>query len=320
LTKGTDTFSFIIIIIYSANILFSAFDLLMYWFRYDYKSNVAAVLKLIAFLCSAILKGIAISLNNPILFAVGAVIETLIYGFLLLNCYVRQKGNDLKPSIQKSKKLFSTAKPFILSSILVAVYSQTDKLMLEAMSGYESVAYYSVSLTIANVIGVALSSLVEAFRPEIMKARESNRERYYKLYRELYGITFWMSVLYGAVITVFKKYILLLLYGNKYIAAGTALSFIVWYSSFSYFGAVHNIYMVAEEKVKWVQVLTLAGVISNIILNYFMIPILGAAGAAIASLLTQIIANFLIPLCIPQLREMVFLTIKGVLRPSLKVK
>ena len=312
LIKKSDPVSFKIISIYALGILFAAFDLFMYWFRYDYKSNVAAILKLVAFAISAIIKGVAIAKSSVIIFAIGAVTETLMYGFLLSTIYIKQKGNHLHPTFKRARKLFRMATPFIFSSILVAIYSQTDKLMLEAMSGYEAVAQYSVSLTIANVIGVALSSLVEAFRPEILKVRETNRSRYNKLYKELYGLTFWVSILYGITITVFNKQVLTILYGEKYLLAKNALSLIVWYSSFSYFGAIHNIYMVAENRAKWVQVLTLSGVVSNVILNYLMIPQMGAAGAALASLLTQVIANFILPLCIPQLRKMAVLTIQGV--------
>ena len=298
---------------YSLSIIFAAFDLFIYWFRYEYKSNVPAILYLVAFLISALFKVIAILLNSIILFAIGAITESFFYGFLLLIKYVKERGHDLKPSIVREKKLFKAAIPFIFSSVLVAVYSQTDRVMLEAIVGYDSVAQYSVCCTLANVVAVALSSLSEAFRPEIMKVRITDKNRYKRLYEQLYGLTFWIGAIYGLFVTLLRKYILLIVYGEKYLSAQGALSLIVWYSSFSYFGAVHNIFMVAEGKTKWVQVLTLIGATTNIILNLFLIPKMGTTGAALASLLTQFVANFLLPLIIPELRPMAILTLKGVI-------
>lgn len=311
--KGSKDSSTAIIAIYSLSIVFAAFDLFMYWFRYEYKSNVAAILKLIAFLISATIKVIAISVNSIIIFAIGAIAESLFYGVLLLQRYIKERGFDLKPSLVREKRLFTAAKPFIFSSVLVAIYSQTDRVMLEAMVGYDSVAQYSVCYTLANVIAIALSSLSEAFRPEILKARTTDPAKYIKLFKQLYGLIFWVSTIYGLFITIFSRYVLLIIYGEKYLPAQTALKLIVWYSSFSYFGAVHSIYMVAENKTKWVQALTLIGAGSNIVINCILIPKMGAAGAALASLLTQIIANFVVPLIIPQLRPMALLTVKGII-------
>lgn len=89
-----------------------------------------------------------------------------------------------------------------------------------------------------------------------------------------------------------QNWIILFFYGTKYISAVPSLSLIVWYTSFSYFGAINNLYMVAEEKTKWVQVTAFFGAILNIILNFVFIPFLGISGAALASLITQVVANF----------------------------
>ncbi|MNC72890.1 hypothetical protein D3C75_1240070 [compost metagenome] len=90
------------------------------------------------------------------------------------------------------------------------------------------------------------------------------------------------------------------------------MSLIVWYTSFSYFGAINNMYMVAENKVKWVQVITLVGAILNVLLNFILIPYYGIVGAATASLITQIVANFILLALIPALRENFILIVKGI--------
>lgn len=318
--RGNKDASTLIVSIYSLGIVFSAFDLFMYWFRYEYKSNVVAILKIIAFLFSATVKVLAILIGNIVVFAIGAVTESFSYGLLLLWKYLQEKKWDLYPSIDCSKRLFKSGIPFIFSSVLVAIYSQTDRVMLEAIGGYDAVAQYSVCYTLANVVAIALSSLVEAFRPEILKARIIDQEKYYRLFLQLYGLTFWCSALYGLFVTIFSKHILLIIYGAKYLPAKRALSLVVWYSAFAYFGAVHNVYMVAEDKTKWVQVLTLIGAVTNIALNYLFIPMMGAAGAALASLLTQFIANFILPLIIPSLKPMAKLTVRGMFSFGLFLK
>lgn len=70
--------------------------------------------------------------------------------------------------------------------------------------------------------------------------------------------------------------------------------------------------MVAEGKVKWVQVTTLVGALANVGLNFLLIPKWGIQGAALASLLTQFLANFLTPACIPSLRPINKYILQGV--------
>ena len=113
-------------------------------------------------------------------------------------------------------------------------------------------------------------------------------------------------------ITLFARPIIQILYGSAYLGAVPSLALIVWYTSFSYFGSINNLYMVAEGKARWVQVTTLSGALTNIVLNALLIPRFEIVGAAAASLLTQIITNFLLLLIIPPLRDAFFLILEGV--------
>ena len=70
--------------------------------------------------------------------------------------------------------------------------------------------------------------------------------------------------------------------------------------------------MVAENKAKWVQIITLIGALANIVLNYILIPKFGIVGAAGASLITQFVANFVLVYFIRPLRENFFIMIEGI--------
>lgn len=176
----------------------------------------------------------------------------------------------------------------------------------------EAVAMYSAAMTLAGAISIIPQALIEGFRPDIMKFRQDNMHMYRRRLKQLYACVFWICVMYCVGVTVFAKWIVLLLYGEKYLAAVPALSLIVWYTTFSYFGSINNIYMVAENKSKWVQVTTLVGAITNVILNALLIPGLGVVGAAMASLVTQIIANFALLYFIKPIRENFYLILQAV--------
>ena len=56
----------------------------------------------------------------------------------------------------------------------------------------------------------------------------------------------------------------------------------------------------------------------NIILNYFMIPVMGVVGAALASLITQICTSMILPCFIKEMRPNVKLMIQGLLLRQIK--
>lgn len=296
------------------SIVFSAGDTLVYWFRYKRQANVVAVIRLIAFLVPAVVKVIAIVVfKNLYLYTIGLVLETLLFSLLLFFQYRKRYTKKLRVSFAKLKVILSSSYPFIFSAVLATIYAQTDRVMLKNMVDNSSVAYYSVAVTLAGLMTIVTSAIIEGFRPEIIGNHNSgNQKMYEKRLTQAYAVIFWICIAYGLFITVFAKQIILFLYGEKYLPSVPALSLIVWYTSFSYFGTINNIFMVAEDKQKWVQVTTLIGTTTNVILNAILIPSMGIVGAAAASFATQFVGNIITPAIIPSLRPIVKYCFRGI--------
>ena len=102
--------------------------------------------------------------------------------------------------------------------------------------------------------------------------------------------------------TVFAKPIVLLTYGEQYYESIGALQIVVWYTTFSYLGSVRNIWILANDKQKYLWVINLFGAGANVVLNVTLIPLMGIYGAAIASLVTQIFTNVIVGYIIKPIR------------------
>lgn len=298
----------------SLQIVFSTADLIIYWFRYKDNAKSVAILRLVAFFVAAALRLLAIIvLKNISLYVLGTALETGFFSVLLMY-FLRQKYTEVHLTFSKASLILMLriSYPFICSSLLSAIYTETDKVMLKSMLDNTVVALYSVSQTLAGAIAIIPSALIEGFRPDIMRYKISDELMYKKRFQQLYGLVFWVSIAYCVFITIFAKPIINILYGEQYIGAVSSLSVIVWYTSFSYFGAINNVYMAAENKTRWVQIITLSGALLNVFLNYILIPPFGIVGAAAASLATQFVANFVLIYFIRPLREDFFIMIEGI--------
>ena len=312
-----EQFDFKIILIFllqSFTMVFSICDILVYWFRFKDKSNIVAIARLVAFAICSIFKILSVVVfKNLFLFALSLSLESLCLLLILLLIY--RRNNKFKTNISKDiiKEIFKYSRPFIISSMMISIYAQTDKFMIEKMIGLEEVANYSIALTIAGIVSVLASAIIEGFRTEIFKMATIDKENSYRRLRQLYCIIFWICILYGVFITLLSKQILTILYGDKYINVSNILSLIVWNTSFSYFGSINNMFMVLENKQKYVQISTLFGAILNLILNIFFIKLFGTFGAALASLLTQFFANFVFLAIIKDLRIIFKNIVKGII-------
>ena len=148
-------------------------------------------------------------------------------------------------------------------------------------------------------------------RPVILAHKKENSDGYEKNISRLYSIIIYSSLAQAVGFTVFAKLIISILYGESYMVTVPVLQILVWYMLFSCLGSVRNVWILAENKQSMLWKINLAGAVLNIIINYFLIPVWGAAGAAFATLSTQIFTNFILGFIIKPLRANNKLLLKG---------
>ncbi len=303
----------VIIFIQSLALFFNTFDILVYWYRYVNKAKYVAIVRMIGLIISAVLRVYALSVMHSVtMYVIAVSMEIVVFTIILLIAYMNSGHLRGCFSFSIAKSLFAESYPILLSGVLVIIYGQTDKVMLKIMLDNTSVAYYSVATTIAGAVSVVPSALIEAFRPEIMRAKSLQNPSYGIRFKQLYCILFWMCLAYCLFISIFSQQLVCVLYGEAYLNAAPTLTVLVWYTTFSYFGGVNSMYYVAEQKTKWIQLFTLIGAICNIILNLLLIPIWGSRGAAVASLVTQILTNFILVCVFPQTRGCTKYMLEGI--------
>lgn len=107
--------------------------------------------------------------------------------------------------------------------------------------------------------------------------------------------------------------LILLLYGEAFEEAVRVLKIHIMAKSFICLGVINLIWLVNEGKNKWSFVRTVTGCLCNIILNYVLILVYGYYGAAIATVITQFIAAYVMTFCNRRLYELAKAQTKGLL-------
>lgn len=288
----------------SLGLFFQAFDMINYWYQSKLQSKVSTIITLTAYILMTIYKIIILILQKNVLwFAFANTLDYITIAIFLIISYKCRTKDKLSFSFKFAKTMLFSSFPFIIAGIMSALYGQFDKIIIGQMLDNTSVGYYSTAISICGMWTFVLSAIIDSARPIIMDLKNKNQYLYEKRITQLYASIIWISIAVSIIITIFAKPIILILYGSQYLNAIKPLRILTWYTAFSMLGVAINIWLISEHKQKYVNYNCLIGVVTNILLNYTLIPVLGISGAAIAALVTQIVTNFIVPACIKDIRD-----------------
>lgn len=303
----------IVVALSSISLLFHIFDTFNYYFQSQYKSKITAIATLIAYVSTSIYKIILLIVNASVVwFAFASSVDYIVLGILLYIFYRVDKGPHLSFSWNKAKSLLKQSYHYILSGMMVAIYGQTDKLMLKQMLDISAVGYYSTATTICSMWTFVLQAVIDSLYPSVLLLKEKDGQAYERKNKQLYAIVFYLSVFVSIIFLILGKFIVKLLYGEDYLPAVLPLKIITWYTAFSYLGVSRNAWIVCEGKQKYLKYVYLGGAIGNVILNCIFIPLWGTVGAAVASLVTQILTSIILPFFFKGMRRNSILLLQAI--------
>lgn len=311
--NADDQTAILVCVLYSLSLFFAAIEMIQYWYQYKLMAKYSSVVMFVAYVIISAYKIYLLAASKSVYwFAVSNSIDFGIIGAVLIIIYFRKSDSRLKFSFERAKTMLGKSKHYIFSSLMVVLFQSTDHIMLTAMDGSTENGYYAAAITSAGVFQFVYTAIIDSFRPMILSAKKENSPEYSLMVSRLYGVIVYVSLAQSLVFTVLSKLIVNILYGADYGATVPVLRILVWYLAFSYIGSVRNVWILAEQKQKYLWIINLSGAVFNILLNAFLIPVWGAVGAAFASLLTQVFANFVLGFILKPIRENNKLLLQGI--------
>lgn len=212
-----------------------------------------------------------------------AIASVLIAAFLYITI-IRQG----KKTVDKKywKFCLPIAIPLIFHSLSALILNQSDRIMLQKLMDNSVTGIYGFAYTIAvmiNILNMAINNAWVAWYFESMKKKEHSKIR---SKAKIYIILF--TIITGLFILGSPEVVKIL--GNKNYWEGIALMPIIVAGYFFVFLYTFNVnYEFYKKKTKYIAAGTIIAGISNIVMNFILIPKMGMQGAAIATLISYII-------------------------------
>ncbi len=312
LVNRNEKVTIIVCLLYSLNLIFQALQMIQYWFQAKLLSKYTALITLMAYIFVNIYRVILLVRNESIFwFAISQALDYLIISLSLIVIYKKLGGQKLSFSKARAGEMLRKSKFYIFSALMVTVFAQTDKIMLKLMVSDAATGFYSAAVTCAGMTGFIFGAIIDSARPTIVKNKGTDESQYQKNVSFLYSVVIYFALLQSLVIMIFASPIIHILYGSGYGESVNVLRLIVWYTTFSYLGAVRDVWILSENKGHFLWIINLIGAVSNVILNAVLIPIMGMMGAALASLVTQIFTNVIVGFFLKPVYENNVLMLKG---------
>lgn len=289
--------------LYSITLIFHATDLMGCWYQAKLMSKYYSIISLIVHFVVAGYRIFLLATSKGVYwFAVTSALDYMLISLGIFVIYGKKKTQKLSVSLSLAKEMFNRGKHYVVSSMMVTIFTQTDKIMLKGMYDSSETGLYGVAATVAGMTAFIFAAIIDSFRPWIFEGQKISDELFKKRLKMLYSFVIYLSLLQGLFMTIFANPIIMLTYGEKYAGTIGVLRIVVWYTTFSYLGSVRNIWILANEKQKYLWLINLLGASANIVLNVLLIPKFGSYGAAVASLVSQFFTNVVVGYIIKPIR------------------
>lgn len=284
--RTNDLQTIILVSVIALSGIVQSFDTIDIWFQSQVNSKYSVLASNLAFFIASFFRLYLISAQAPlILFGWAILLELIISGIFLIIAY---KIDGYSPfqwswSLPLARKILAESWPMIFAGLSMIAYMKIDQIMLGEMIGNTSVSIYSVAARISEVwyfIPVAVNA---SFSSSIFKAKEVSESLYYEKIEKVARLLGLLALATALPVSFFSERIILILFGNEYIAAAPVLSIHIWASPFIFMGSAASSWYIAEKLNFLILRRTLIALFINLVLNLLLIPILAEVGAAIAT-------------------------------------
>lgn len=189
-----------------------------------------------------------------------------------------------KPNFHLWKSMLSYSLPLVPAAILVFIIGFSDQLFLARMRNTAESGLYAVAYRIPTMISLVASIFVDAWQISSINNNSKNEQiRFFSKVGNTYSSIVFI-VASGAILC--SKLAMSILAAPNYYVAWTFVPILAFGACFSCLSSFQNSVYTLEKKTFQSFCSTAISALTNIILNYLLIPKFGGNGAAFATLVS----------------------------------
>ncbi|MEH0157815.1 flippase [Limibacter armeniacum] len=316
LLEGVDPTYLVLVGIAAGGILVQATEVIVFFNQSLLKARNSVLAKGPSFFIFSIIKVGLILTHQPLVaFAWAYLGEMVLSAILLLYIYQRNEKQLGKWHYNRkmSRKLLSQSWPLMAAGIAYMMYMRIDQVMLGTMMDAKEVGLYATATKLYEVPLSVLTILGTTFFPKLTEFYKKGENFFFDNYRRMVQLMTLIAYLGLVATVIIAPWFIPWLYGEEYHASTDILLILMVGIIFMYNGGLRGSYLTISNQQRIILWFAFGAPIINIGFNLLLIPKLGGKGAALASVITQIIVTQLFSLFFSSTRKVLRIQLRSLL-------
>lgn len=192
-----------------------------------------------------------------------------------------------------SKKLLKVALPFGLIGIFYSIYFTIDMTMLQYLSTNSAVGLYNAAYKIITLLTTFYAIYPQVIFPVMSRLFENSREMLRISYEKSIKYLLLIILPICAGVILYANPLMIFIYGNQYAGTGRIVSLLVLSIPFLFVNGASTVALNSSNNEIMVTKTYCIAALINVILNFILIPYYSYEGAAIATVISEIVISLL---------------------------
>jgi len=223
-------------------------------------------------------------------------VQAFSHFLIMLRAFMKERTEKMAMSFDMTlaKKLMGESLPLLAAAALFPIFMQADILLIAKLLGDHDVGIYSASSRLVTQLVFLGHIITMTFYLALAKRIDSDSDDQIRFTKGVIKILFIFGFTMSLTVSLMSEYIVYILYGDGFEGAGDVLTIVAWKWMFIFPAALYSRLLVLKGLMRFELIKSLVVAVFSLSANYLLIPVFGIMGAAVISVLSYLIADYLI--------------------------
>lgn len=223
-----------------------------------------------------------------------AVVSIITNVFTLTAFYILVRRTLFVPRWEPDRALvrwmFFESFPLMINNLLSSLFFRIDILILKPFKGDTVVGYYQAAYKFVDALNFIPSNFTLAIFPVLSRMAADSKDAMLRAYILSLKILLWLALPITAGTIFIARELIMIFGGDAYLPdSAIALQVLIWFLPFSFINSVTHYVLIALGQQRFLTKAFIIGVVFNVVANLIVIPPLSYVGAALTTILSEIV-------------------------------
>ena len=223
-----------------------------------------------------------------------AAVSILTNFFTMTALYFLVRRTLFSPRLQIDRGLirwmFSESFPLMINNLLSSLFFRIDVLILQPLKGDTTLGYYTTAYKFIDALNFIPSNFTLAIFPALSRLAASAKDAMLRAYVLSLKILLWISLPITVGTIFISRELITFFGGDAYLPhSAIALQVLIWFLPFSFINSITHYVLIALGQQRFLTKAFVIGVVFNVVANAIAIPPLGYTGAALVTVLSEMV-------------------------------